>query len=147
MALLGNLIWFVFLGGFVLGMSWVFLGCLFYLTVIGIPFGRACFRIASFAFFPFGKDIVDEGLLGEARTTGTGLANLLWFLFAGLWLALAHVGAALVSIASCLLVVPIFLGAPVWAVAHLNLARVSLAPLGKRVVSKSEAAALRRRRF
>ena len=142
MSALGNFIWFFFCGGLFLGLGWLLLGCLLYVTVIGIPFGRACFRIASFAFFPFGKELVDETLLGESRTVGTTPANILWFFLAGLWLAIGHVTAAAVSIASCLLIVPLLLGAPAWALAHLNLAKVALFPLGKRVVSKHEAAAL-----
>jgi uncharacterized membrane protein YccF (DUF307 family) len=137
MALLGNLIWFIFLGGFLLGLGWLLAGCVLCLTVIGIPFGLACFRIASFAFFPFGKDLVDARAVGEVRIVGTALANILWFVLAGVWLAIGHLMAALACLASCLLIVPFFLGAPAWAIAHFNLAKVSLAPLGMRIVAKS----------
>jgi uncharacterized membrane protein YccF (DUF307 family) len=143
MALLGNLIWFVFLGGFLLWLGWVLAGCIMYVTVIGIPFGVACFRIAGVAAFPFGKEIVDARLLGEARVPGTTIANVLWFVLAGVWLALGHLASAFLCVASCLLVVPIFLGAPAWAIANLRLATVALAPLGKRVVTPSQAAAVR----
>ena len=136
MAVIGNLIWFFFLGGFLLGAGWLLAGVLLCLTVVGIPFGQACFRISSFAFFPFGKDLVDARSVGEGRIAGTTLANVLWFLLAGLWLAIGHFVAALGCLASCLLIVPIFLGAPAWAVAHFNLAKVSLAPLGMRIVAK-----------
>jgi len=136
MAMLGNLIWFFLLGGFFLGAGWLLAGVLLCLTVVGIPFGQACFRIASFAFFPFGKDLVDARSVGEGRIVGTSLANLLWFVLAGVWLALGHLAASLACLFSCLLVVPIFLGAPAWAVAHFNLAKVSLAPLGMRIVPK-----------
>src|SRR6185295_8898974 len=74
MALLGNLIWFVFLGGFWLWAGWVIAGCVMYVTIIGIPFGVACFRIAGVAAFPFGKEIVEAELLGETRVWGTTLA-------------------------------------------------------------------------
>jgi uncharacterized membrane protein YccF (DUF307 family) len=146
MATLGNFVWFVFCGGIFMGLAWVLAGCVLYLTIVGIPFGHACFRIASFAFFPFGKEIVDARLLGEARIPGTTLANILWFILAGLWLAIGHLCAAIACIASCLLIVPIFLGAPAWALAHLNLAGVSLAPLGQRIVTKDQAVAIRSRR-
>jgi len=146
MAAIGNLIWFIFCGGLWMGLGWLLAGCILYITIIGIPFGQACFRIASFAFFPFGKELVDARELGEPRIVGTGIANVLWFLLAGVWLAIGHVCAAIASLASCLLIFPIFLGAPAWAVAHLNLAMVSLAPLGKRIVTKEQAAALARRR-
>jgi uncharacterized membrane protein YccF (DUF307 family) len=97
-----------------------------YITIIGIPFAHACFRIASFAFFPFGKELVDARLVRESPVPGTGLANFLWFVLAGVWLAIGHLIASVGCIASCLLIVPIFLGAPAWALAHLNLAKVSL---------------------
>jgi uncharacterized membrane protein YccF (DUF307 family) len=136
MALLGNLIWFIFLGGFLLGLGWLVAGAILCLTVVGIPFGVACFRIASFAFFPFGKELVDARALGEGRIAGTGLANVLWFVLAGVWLAIGHLIAAAASLVSCFLILPIFLGAPAWAMAHFNLAKVSLAPLGMRIVPK-----------
>ncbi len=72
MVLLGNLIWFVFLGGFVLWLGWVVAGCLMYLTIVGIPFGVACFRFAGVAAFPFGKEVVDARWLGESRLRQTG---------------------------------------------------------------------------
>lgn len=134
MAALGNFVWFVFCGGLFMGLGWLLAGCLLYLTIIGIPFAHACFRIASFAFFPFGKDLVDARAVGGAPVPGTVVANVLWFAFAGMWLAIGHLVAAAGCIASCVLIVPIFLGAPAWALAHLNLAMVSLAPLGKRIV-------------
>jgi len=147
MALLGNLVWFVFLGGFWLWLGWALAGCVMYLTIIGIPFGVACFRIARVAAFPFGKEIVPAELVGEARVPGTTLANIVWFVLAGAWLAVGHLTSALLCLLSCLLVVPIFLGAPAWAVANVRLAAVALAPLGKRVVTSSEAAAARSTRF
>ena len=139
MAALGNLIWFVFLGGFLMGLGWLLAGCILCLTIVGIPFGMACFRIASFAFFPFGKELVDMRNLGESRIVGTTVANILWFVLAGLWLAIGHVLSAIACLASCVLILPLLLGAPAWAVAHLNLARVALAPLGKRIVPKGAA--------
>ena len=70
---------------------------------------------------------------------------MLWFLLAGIWLAIAHVLGAASCILSCVFIIPILLGAPAWAVAHLKLAGVSLAPLGKRVVTVDTAKELRRR--
>ncbi len=64
-AALGNLIWFV-LGGEVLGLFWLIIAGLFYLTIIGIPFGRACLEFAKLSAFPFGKEIIrDTELLGK----------------------------------------------------------------------------------
>ena len=139
MAALGNFVWFLFCGGLLTSLLWIFAAGLMAVTVVGIPFAHAALRIASFAAFPFGKQLIDARLLGENRIAGTGLMNVLWFLFAGAWLAIGHLVAAVICIASCVAILPVFLGAPAWALAHLRSAGVSLAPLGKRVVSTAVA--------
>jgi uncharacterized membrane protein YccF (DUF307 family) len=116
----------------------VALGLLLCITVIGIPFGIAAFRIARVAAFPFGCEIVDARLVGEARIVGTGLANVLWIILAGLWLAIFHVLAAISCFLAFFLVFPIFFG-----LAHLRLVEVCFAPLGRRVISREEAMRLR----
>lgn len=128
MALILNILWFVFGGGLVAWFLWVVLGALLFLTVVGIPFGFAAFRIAGFAAFPFGKELVDSRVLGEERLLGTGLANFLWIILAGVWLAISHIlaGASL-----CLTIIGIPFG-----FAHFRLAAVCFAPLGKRPVLK-----------
>ena len=57
MKTLGNILWFLF-GGLAGGLAWIFAGCLWCITVVGIPIGKQCFKFASLAFFPFGKQIV-----------------------------------------------------------------------------------------
>ncbi|MCF8092776.1 MAG: YccF domain-containing protein [Desulfotignum sp.] len=126
MALLLNVLWFIFGGGFIAWLLWILTGGLLFITVVGIPFGWAAFRIAGFAAFPFGKDLVDARVVGEERVAGTGLANFLWIILAGIWLAISHIlaGASL-----CLTIIGIPFG-----FAHFRLAMVCFAPLGKRVV-------------
>ncbi len=147
---LANAVWFL-LGGWLAGLLWCVAGLVCYVMVVMIPFGVACFRIARFVLFPFGKELVDARLLGERPWAGTGLVNLLWFVFCGWWLALGEVVIAIGLLLSCVLIFPIFLGAPVWAWTHLRLAGVVLWPLGKRIVTVEEAKVLRdlaaRRRF
>ena len=58
MKLLGNLLWFIF-GGFLSGMAWILAGCLWCITVIGIPIGLQCFKFAGLAFWPFGVKATD----------------------------------------------------------------------------------------
>jgi uncharacterized membrane protein YccF (DUF307 family) len=140
MAFVGNLLWFIFGGGFFAWLGWLLLGLLLCCTVIGIPFGMAAFRIAGFAAFPFGKELVDARLIGEKRITGTGLANFLWIILAGLWLAIGHVLAGISCFLAFFLVFPIFFG-----MAHFRLAGVCFAPLGKKVVSKELAGEARKR--
>ncbi len=127
MRLLGNILWFVFGGGFFASLWWLLVALLLAITVVGIPFAAAAFRIAGFAAFPFGRELVDARSVGEERIVGTGLMNLLWIVLAGIWLTIAHVISGVVL---CLTLIGIPFG-----LAHFKLARVSFAPLGKRVVS------------
>jgi len=128
MALILNIIWFIFGGGLVAWLLWVVLGGLLFLTVVGIPFGFAAFRIAGFAAFPFGKELVDSRAVGEERVMGTGFANFLWIILAGIWLAISHI---LAGIGLCLTIIGIPFG-----FAHFRLALFCFAPLGKRAVTK-----------
>ena len=126
MTLILNILWFIFGGGFFSWLLWVALGCLLFITIVGIPFAYAAFRIARFAAFPFGKELKDVRDLGEKRVAGTGLGNLLWIVLAGIWLAISHIiaGASL-----CLTIIGIPFG-----FAHFRLAGVCFAPLGKKGV-------------
>ena len=131
MGFIGNLLWFVFGGGLLTCLMWYAGGALLAITIIGIPFAKASFRIARFAALPFGKELIDGRLVGEERKTGTGLVNFLWIVFAGLWLAITH---ATVGIIQCCTIIGIPFG-----MANFKLAKVSFAPLGKRVVSSAVA--------
>jgi len=128
MAFVGNLLWFFFGGGITSWLLWIMLGLLMAITIIGIPFAIAPFRISGFAAFPFGKELIDYRLIGEERIAGTSFANFLWVIFAGLWLAIYH---ALAGIGCCLTIICIPFG-----LAHFKLAGVCFAPLGKKPVSK-----------
>ncbi len=123
-----NILWFIFGGGFLACLLWILLGGLLFVTVIGIPFGYAAFRIAGFAAFPFGKELVDTRTMGEKRVVGTSLANFLWIILAGIWLAISHI---ITGISLCLTIIGIPFG-----FAHFRLAGVCFAPLGKKAVPK-----------
>ena len=56
MTFIGNLIWFIF-GGLISGLLWFLNGCLWCITIIGIPFGKQHFKIARYSLFPFGCEI------------------------------------------------------------------------------------------
>lgn len=126
MTLLLNILYFVIGGGFFAGIAWLLVGCILAITIVGIPFAFAAFRIAGFAAWPFGRTLVDARTLGEDTVIGTGLANLLWIILAGIWLWIAHV---VIGIGYCLTIIGIPFG-----FAHFRLAVISFAPLGKRVV-------------
>lgn len=139
MRAIGNFLWFV-LGGFLMGLAWWFFGVLALLTIVGIPWARACFVIGKLSFLPFGREAISRKELRGIGDLGTGpfgiAGNVLWFVFAGLWLALGHVAVAIVDF---LLIIGIPFG-----IQHLKLAGIALAPIGKAVVLKEVAEAARR---
>ncbi|GAB7021583.1 YccF domain-containing protein [Salidesulfovibrio brasiliensis] len=125
-----------------MGLGWVFAGLLMFISIIGIPWGRACFTIAGFSFFPFGRTIVNRDELTGRQDLGTSpfgfVGNVIWFIFAGWWLALGHVMSALLCFVT-------IIGIPFgWQ--HLKLAAISLAPIGRAVVDTAVAREVERRR-
>ena len=138
MGAIGNLIWFV-CGGVFMGLGWWLAGLLALVTIVGIPWAKACFVIGQFAFFPFGKEAVNRKDLYQQEDIGTGglglLGNILWFIFAGFWLAIGHIFSAV----ACFVTI---IGIP-FALQHLKLAGIALAPIGMTIVPKEIAAAVR----
>ncbi|MGL5766867.1 MAG: YccF domain-containing protein [Sarcina sp.] len=120
MKFLGNILWFIF-GGFLQGLSWILIGVLWCITIIGIPVGLQCFKIAGLQFFPFGKEIVthDDG-------AGSFLLNVLWLIFGGIWLA---IGNLITGIVLCITIIGIPFG-----IQSFKLARLSLMPFGKEII-------------
>ena len=119
-----NVVWLV-LQGWILALAYLLAGLIACLLVVTIPFGIASFRLAGFVVWPFGRTTVRAPGAGVASAVG----NLLWFLFAGWWLALIHIVS---GIGFCLTIIGIPFG-----VASFKLAAVGLFPLGKRVVQTS----------
>lgn len=131
MRTIGNILWLI-LGGFVMGLGWWLAGALAFITIVGIPWGRACFVIGQFAFLPFGREAVDRASVTGRQDIGTGplglLGNIIWFVFAGVWLGMGH----LVSALACFITV---IGIP-FGIQHLKLAVLALMPIGKTIVSR-----------
>ena len=134
MSTIGNILWFV-LGGFFMGLGWWLAGLLCAITIIGLPWAKACFVIGQFTFLPFGKEAVSRALVTGVEDVGTGalgtIGNIIWFLVAGVWLALGHLASAL----CCFVTI---IGIP-FGVQHIKLALIALAPVGKTIVSKNAA--------
>ncbi|MEV6133809.1 YccF domain-containing protein [Streptomyces violaceusniger] len=120
-----NLIWLIFAGVW-MAILYVFAGVLLCLTIIGIPFALASWRIAGFALWPFGRTTVPRPGAGAASCVG----NVLWLILAGWWLALGHL---LTGVALCLTIIGIPLG-----LANFKLIPISLAPLGVDIVSSDQ---------
>jgi len=127
--LLLNLLWFVF-GGWISGLAWILAGVILAITVVGLPWAQAAFRIAGFSFWPFGREVVSREEVFGRHDLGTGsmgfLLNVVWFVFAGWWLALHHLVLA-VGLAITIIGIP-------FAIQHIKLAVISIAPVGKTVV-------------
>ena len=129
MRLILNIIWLV-LCGFWMFLAYIITGIIVCIFIITIPFGIASFRIAGFALWPFGRTMVNNPEAG----TPSFIGNVIWFIFAGLWLAIGHL---ITGIALMITII----GIPL-AVANFKLIPVSLAPLGKRIVKLNDPYAL-----
>ena len=117
-----NVIWLL-LAGFWLALAYVLAGLLLCITIIGIPFGVQSFKLAGYALWPFGRVLVPS----PTRMKGLSVvANVLWFVLAGWWLALAHL---ITGILLCLTIIGIPLG-----VADFKMAAAALVPFGKEIV-------------
>ena len=129
-ALLLNLLWIVF-GGLEMAIGWLLAAVIMAITIIGIPWARAAFNIASYTLLPFGRKAVLRAEHSGRHDVGTGpfglIGNIIWFVLAGWWLALGHLIAAIVLAVT-------IIGIP-FAWAHLKLAGVALWPIGKGIVA------------
>lgn len=124
MRFIGNIVWFV-LGGFLAGLSWWIAALACALTIVGIPFAVAAFRIGALSFWPFGREVIESSAGGANEVLGL-LGNLVWILIGGWWLALQHLAWALLFAVT-------IIGIP-FAIQHLKLAGLSLTPFGKAIV-------------
>ena len=123
MSFIGNVLWFIF-GGFISGIGWIGIGLLWCLTIVGIPVGMQCFKLAALQFAPFGKEVVTVN-----ESEGTLLLNLLWIIFGGIPLALANLASA-ATFAITIVGIP-------FAIQSLKLAYLSLMPFGKEIRNSS----------
>jgi uncharacterized membrane protein YccF (DUF307 family) len=121
MNFLGNIIWLVF-GGFLAALGYLFGGIILCLTVVGIPWGLQCFKIAELELSPFGRQVI-------SNTSRTGCLNLfcniVWLICGGLYTALVHIFFGI------LLFITI-VGIP-FARQHFKLVEISLMPFGKTI--------------
>lgn len=123
MKTVANLIWF-FVSGLWLGLSYIALGLIACLTIIGIPFGIQTIKLAFFVMWPFGRELAPRSDARLAR----GLLNVLWILIGGLWLALEHLVLGLLL---CLTIVGIPFG-----IKNFKMAQLALWPFSYSVVPK-----------
>jgi uncharacterized membrane protein YccF (DUF307 family) len=119
MNFIGNILWLL-LGGIISFILWVLAGLVLCLTIIGIPFGLQCFKIAEFVLWPFGKEI-------ELGNFGAGglILNVIWLLLFGWELAIFHVVIGLVL---CVTIIGIPFG-----LQHFKFAKLGLIPFGAKI--------------
>jgi uncharacterized membrane protein YccF (DUF307 family) len=122
MNLLGKIIWLLF-GGLVTAIGYIFGGLILCLTIIGIPFGLQCFKLAPMVLMPFGKQVVTNE---NASRPSRLILNIIWILFGGLWIALGHVLMGLILFIT-------IIGIP-FGKQHFKLIEISLMPFGKEVI-------------
>jgi uncharacterized membrane protein YccF (DUF307 family) len=127
--LLLNILWVVF-GGLFMGLWWFLYGIIAALTIVGIPWAKACFTIGWFIIWPFGREAVDRKWVTGEKDIGTGflgaIGNILWFIFAGVWLAIGHLILALAYFIT-------IIGIP-FGYQHIKFIGVSMLPIGKTIV-------------
>jgi uncharacterized membrane protein YccF (DUF307 family) len=123
-----NILWFIF-GGWISGLLWLLGGAILAITVVGLPWTFAAWRIASYSFWPFGREVVWAGETGGQGIGcfGVGL-NVIWFVFAGWYIALSHLIIAFFEAIT-------IIGIP-FAIKDFELAKLALAPVGATIRDK-----------
>ncbi len=115
-----NLLWAIFGGGLLTAIEYLLAGLILCLSIVGIPFGLQCFKLAGLAIAPFGK-VFEPHYPSPLGFIG----NLLWMVFAGFWIFISHVALGL-SLALTIIGIP-------FALQHLKLAVLALAPFDVKV--------------
>lgn len=117
-----NVLWFIFGSGFVLALGYGLAALICFALIVTIPFGVASLRLAVYSLWPFGRTIVDR----PGANLPSGIANILWLVLAGWWIALAHIVA---GVAQCVTIIGIPFG-----IANFKLVPAALWPLGREIV-------------
>ena len=115
MRFLGNVLWII-LGGLAIAIEWAVVGLVLCVTIVGIPLGLQAFKMAGLTLTPFGMTVRYGGGFGSA------VANLVWVVLAGWWLALSYVLAGLVN---CITIIGIPFG-----IQSFKMAKLALFPFG-----------------
>lgn len=118
MGCLGNIIWCI-CGGLISCISWLAAGALWCITIIGIPIGMQCFKIAGLVLFPFGQEVEYSGGVSSL------ILNIFWIIISGVPLAIE---SAVMGVICCITIIGIPFG-----LQHFKIAKLALMPFGTRV--------------
>jgi uncharacterized membrane protein YccF (DUF307 family) len=121
MSLLGNILW-ILCGGFIISIEYILGGVLLFITIIGIPFGFQCFKLAVLAMMPFGRRLESKPVTSGFIKT---VLNIAWLCSFGLIISISHLICAL-------LLALTIIGLP-FAKQHAKLATLALTPFGKMI--------------
>ncbi len=124
MNFIGNIIWLL-IGGIIAAVLWAISGLILCITIIGIPFGLQCFKIAGFVLWPFGREIE----LGHFGAGGL-IFNIIWLIVFGWEFAITHV---IIGLIFCITIIGIPFG-----LQHFKFAMLGLIPFGARIISKNQ---------
>ncbi|MFA7265896.1 MAG: YccF domain-containing protein [Candidatus Nanopelagicales bacterium] len=126
MRTLGNILWLIF-AGIWMAIAYAIAGVIMFILIITIPFGIASFRMAGYALWPFGRTVVSKPTSGVM----SGIGNVIWFILAGLWIAIGHI---ITGVVLCIFIITIPFG-----IASFKMAGLALFPLGKEIVPIDQA--------
>lgn len=120
---IGNLLFFIF-GGLIDAIAWGFIGTIWSLTIIGLPIGLQCFKMARLHLWPFGKKIIYS-------SSGTSFVlNIIWIIFGGVPIAAAELAS---GVFLCMTIIGIPFG-----IQQFKLALLALMPFGTQIVRSDE---------
>ncbi|WP_040833292.1 YccF domain-containing protein [Nocardia brevicatena] len=121
-----NILWLVF-AGFWMSLGYLVAALICFVLIVTIPFGVAALRNAAYVLWPFGRTTVEKPGAGA----GSLIGNIIWFVVAGWWLALGHLGTS-IALACTIIGLP-------FAWANLKLIPLALFPLGREIVDSDQA--------
>ena len=120
MRVLGNILWII-LGGLAIAIGWALVGLILCISIIGVPLGIQAFKMAGLTLTPFGKTVEYGGGVGSV------LINIIWFVLAGLWMAIGYILAGLLN---CVTIIGIPFG-----IQSFKMAKLALWPFGSQIRS------------
>lgn len=126
MTTFGNILWLVLVGWW-LAIGYLIAGVLTCITIIGIPLGVQAFKLAGYALWPFGRSVVESP---DSDHTVSTVANIIWVILGGWWLALLHLVAGLVMFIT-------IIGIP-FGLASFKMAGLAFLPFGKEIVNDDD---------
>ena len=113
MKIFGTILWNI-LGGFLLALSMFLCGIIFCATIVFIPIGIPCFRLAKLVICPFEKKV-------DISFDEHPVLNVIWLIFGGLEMVTYYLAGAILCVT--------IIGIP-FGLQFFKLGKFSIAPYG-----------------